>query len=455
MKDRRLPFDREIEKAILGSMLRSEKAVYTAIEYLKENMFFDPAHRDIFRAIAKVVDERKGVDTIIVSEYLEKEGVLEKIGGMEYLVSLEDFALNPAYIEEYIKTLTEKYLYRKAIELCEETIKLCEQEEDKAEEILDELDRKIFDLRQVKVREGLVPLTDLVNKFFEEFRGEERGRGIYRILTGYIKLDELTGGFHSGDFVVIASRPSVGKTSFVINLMYRMAKHHNVPSALFSVEMSKLQIAQRFLVLESKIDSHKFRRMDRLSEDETRRLLYAADALKDLPIYIDDTPRLSIQELRAKARRACYEHNVKIIFIDYIQLLTGPRFDTRQRELAYISASLKSLAKELDIPVVALSQLSRKVEERKEEEGAPRLSDLRESGALEQEADIVIFLYRPQVEEIVLGEPYREVPIAFSVAKNRNGPQGKFELYFIKEYMQFENIEAVEEREEAEDVLPF
>jgi replicative DNA helicase len=237
--------------------------------------------------------------------------------------------------------------------------------------------------------------------------------------------------------------------------MYRMAKHHNVPSALFSVEMSKLQIAQRFLVLESKIDSHKFRRMDRLSEDETRRLLYAADALKDLPIYIDDTPRLSIQELRAKARRACYEHNVKIIFIDYIQLLTGPRFDTRQRELAYISASLKSLAKELDIPVVALSQLSRKVEERKEEEGAPRLSDLRESGALEQEADIVIFLYRPQVEEIVLGEPYREVPIAFSVAKNRNGPQGKFELYFIKEYMQFENIEAVEEREEAEDVLPF
>ncbi len=436
-----LPFDKEIEKAVLGAMLSSQKAAYRVLEVVREDMFYEPLHRDIFKAIIKVVENKKAIDPVNVAEVLERQGILEKIGGIEYIAELPAFAINPAYIEDYIKTLTEKYLLRKTIEMCQETIRKCEKEEQEAEDILYELDKQIFDITQIKIREGLLPLKEILDTLFRDItrRDEEEALGIH---SGYTKLDELTGGFHPGDFVVIASRPSVGKTSFVLNIMFRLAKTRNIPTALFSLEMSKLQIAQRFLILESQIESAKFRNISSLTDNELRRLLNAASNLENLPIFIDDTPKITVQELRAKARRAVMEHKVKIIFVDYIQLVQGPRFDTRQRELAYISASLKALAKELNVPVVALSQLSRKVEERRDEDAAPRLSDLRESGALEQDADIVIFLYKKAEEyERYEAEPFAENIIYFSVAKNRNGPQGKFGLSFIKEFMKFENLD--------------
>jgi len=441
MKEERLkiPFDSEIEKAVLGAIFQSEAAAYKAFEQIREDMFYEPHHRDIYRAMVKVFESRKKIDPLNVAEVLEKEGILSKIGGIEYLTDLEVYSLNPAYIDDYIKTLTEKYVLRKTIELSYETIKRCEKGEESAEDILYDLDKRIFDIAQIKIKEGLLSLKEILGLFLTDLE-RRGGEGVSGILTGYTKLDEITGGFHPGEFIVIASRPSVGKTSFVLNLMHRLAKSQNIPSALFSIEMSKLQIAMRFLILESEIDSQKFRNISTLTDSETARLLDAASKIESLPIYIDDTPGISIQELRAKARRAVLEHNVKIIFIDYIQLIHGPRFETRQRELAYISDSLKKLARELNIPVIALSQLSRKAEERKEEDAAPRLSDLRESGALEQDADLVIFLYRrPDEYDVFEPEPYAENTVNFFVAKNRNGPQGKFVLSFIKEFMKFEN----------------
>ncbi|MEN3043928.1 MAG: replicative DNA helicase [Candidatus Hydrothermales bacterium] len=442
----KIPFDIEIERTILGSMFVLENAATKAFEQLKEEMFYEPSHRDIYRAMIKTMDKRKKLDPINVAEVLEKENILNKIGGIEYLVELEEYAINPSYIDDYIKSLTEKYILRKTIELCYDTIRKCESGEEEAEEILYDLDKKIFEIAQIKIREGLLPIGEVLKLYISEIKGKE-GEGVHGIFTGYTKFDELTGGFHPGEFVVVASRPSVGKTSFILNLIYRLAKFYNIPSALFSIEMSKIHIAMRFLILESEIDSIKFRNLSSLSESETRRLLEAANRIENLPIFIDDTPSISIQELRAKARRAVLEHKVKIIFIDYIQLIQGPsseskqRFENRPRELAYITDSLKKLARELNVPVVALSQLSRKAEERKEEDAAPKLSDLRESGALEQDADIVLFLYKKQDEYEIFEptEPYAENFIRFYVAKNRNGPQGKFALIFRKEFMKFEN----------------
>ncbi len=444
MKEERfkIPFDSEIEKAVLGAILQSERAAYRAFEEVKEEMFYEPHHRDIYRAMLRVLESRKKIDPLNVAEVLEKEGLLSKIGGIEYLSDLEVYSLNPAYIDDYIKTLTEKYVLRKTIELSYETIKKCERGEESAEDILYDLDKKIFDIAQIKIREGLLSLKEVLGIFLTDFE-RRGGEGVSGILTGYTKLDEITGGFHPGEFIVIASRPSVGKTSFAMNLIDRLAKLQNIPSALFSIEMSRLQIAMRFLILESEIESRKFRNISSLTDREMARLLEAVSKIENLPIYIDDTPGISIQELRAKARRAVLEHHVKIIFIDYIQLIQGPRFETRQRELAYISDSLKKLARELNIPVIALSQLSRKAEERKEEDAAPRLSDLRESGALEQDADLVIFLYKsPEDYQVFETEPYAENVVNFFVAKNRNGPQGKFMLSFIKEFMKFENLGA-------------
>ncbi len=436
----KIPFDSEIEKAVLGAIFQSEAAAFKAFERVREEMFYEPSHRDIYRAMLRVFESRKKIDPVNVAEVLEKEGILSKIGGIEYLSDLEAYSLNPAYIDDYIKTLTEKFVLRKTIELSYETIMRCEKGEENAEDILYDLDKRIFDIAQIKIKEGLLPIKDILGLFLTDLE-KRGGEGVSGILTGYTKLDEITGGFHPGEFTVIASRPSVGKTSFVLNLMHRLAKTRNIASALFSIEMSKLQIAMRFLILESEIDSQKFRNISSLTDSETARLLDAAGKIESLPIYVDDTPGITIQELRAKARRAVFEYGVKIIFIDYIQLIHGPRFETRQRELAYISDSLKTLAGELNIPVIALSQLSRKAEERKEEDAAPRLSDLRESGALEQDADMVIFLYR-RPDEYEVFEPtesYAENMVNFYVAKNRNGPQGKFMLSFVKEFMKFEN----------------
>ncbi len=453
----RLPFDIEIERAVLGSIFISEEAATKVFEKVKEDMFYEPSHRDIYSAILKVVDSRKKINPINVAEILDKENVLNKIGGIEYLTELEDYAINPAYIDDYIKSLTEKYILRKTIELSYETIKKCEKGEKAAEEILYELDKDIFDIAQIKIREGLLPISDILKDLISDIRGRE-GEGVMGILTGYTKLDEITGGFHPGEFIVVASRPSLGKTSFIVNIMLRLAKNYNIPCALFSVEMSKLQIAMRLLILESEIDSMKFRNLNSLTDSEMRRLLDAASRIENLPIFVDDTPSISIQELKVKARRAVIEHKVKIIFIDYIQLVHGPRFETRQREIAYISDSLKKLARELNIPVVALSQLSRKVEERKEEDSPPKLSDLRESGALEQDADMVLFLYKKREEYEVFepAEPYSENLVNFHVAKNRNGPIGGFVLTFTKEFMKFENPgREFITLEESESGIPF
>jgi replicative DNA helicase len=309
-------------------------------------------------------------------------------------------------------------------------MKECYDEKKDAEEIIDEADAMLFGVRGYKLKGGFVPVKELLEGFFSDLNRIMEGRGV-EIPTGFQEIDLLTAGFHRGDFIVIASRPAMGKTSFALNIMRNLAIVHKKPVVLFSIEMPKDQIIQRFLAMEANVEMQKIRKGDISSQDMIK-LSEAAEKFKSAPIYIDDTPKISLQELRAKTRRARKEYDITTVFVDFLQLIEAPRMETRQQQIAYISVSLKSLAMELDIPVIALSQLSREVERRVDKR--PQLADLRESGAIEQDADLVIFLYR---EDFYDPHTAEEGIAEVIVGKHRNGPTGVVRLGFLKEYMKF------------------
>jgi len=424
----------DIEMAVLGSMMSSQQALYKGLELLTPEVFYQPNHRIIFEVIRDIAEGHAGVkripDILTVKDELEKRGKLEEAGGAAYLASLLDEVINPEYIEEHAKIIIEKFLYRKTIEICNKISKECYEEEKEAERILDEADAMLFSIRSYKLKGGFVPLKDLLKPFFEELTNLMEGRGI-ELPAGFHELDTLTTGFHKGDFIVIASRPAMGKTSFALNITRNLAVEFKKPVGFFSIEMPKEQIVQRLLCMEANIEMQKLRKGE-ITAEEFLRLSEAAERLKNAPIYIDDTPKISIQELRAKARRACREHELEVIFIDFLQVIDAPKMETRQQQIAYISASLKSLAMELKIPVIALAQLSREVERRADKR--PQLADLRESGAIEQDADMVIFLFR---EDFYNPEFAEEGVAEIIVGKNRNGPIGTVKLGFLKKYMKF------------------
>lgn len=431
----------DVEMAVLGAMMTSQNALYKGLEILTPEVFYQPNHRIIFEVIRDIAEGAAGVkripDLINVKDELERRGKLEEAGGVAYLASLVEEVINPEYIEEHIKILIEKFLYRRTIEVCNKVIKECYEEKREAEEILDEADRLLFNIREYKLKGGFTAIKDLIRDFFEELHRVMEGRRV-EISTGFEELDNLTAGFHRGDFIVIASRPAMGKTSFALNIMRNLAVEQDKPVGLFSIEMPKDQIIQRLLSMEANVEMQKIRRGE-ISSEEMLRLSEAAERLKNAPIYIDDTPRISVQELRAKTRRACREHGLIAVFIDFLQLIEAPRMETRQQQIAYVSASLKSLAMELNIPVIALSQLSREVEKR--ENKRPHLADLRESGAIEQDADLVIFLYRDDFYDPHSAE---EGIAEVIIGKHRNGPQGVVRLGFIKEYMKFVPVTMIE-----------
>lgn len=441
--DRQPPYAAEAELSVLGGMLIDGDAVAKAIEIVDESSFYREANRRIFRAMARLFQRGEVIDPVTVSEELKKTDELDSIGGMAYLAELLDAVPTAANVEYHARIVRERALLRKLIEASSQIIRdSYDIGEKTVEQILDEAEQRIFHVAQAHDREGFVWIKKILYSAFEQIEQWQSAKGgITGVATGFPDLDQMTGGFQRGDLVIIAARPSMGKTSLVTGMALHAAIAHQVPVAIFSLEMSKDQIVQRMLCHEALVDLGSLRR-GRLSDDDFVRLAQAAGHLNTAPIWIDETGGISALETRAKARRLKADQpNLGLIIIDYIQLMGGSgKAENRQQEVSEISRALKGLAKELEVPVIALSQLSRAPEQRTDHR--PQLSDLRESGAIEQDADLVMFLYRPEryMTPDEVAEKGAEGQSELIVAKQRNGPTGLVNLFFRKSSTRFESI---------------
>jgi replicative DNA helicase len=442
--DRKPPYSPEAETSVLGGMLIDGDAVARAIEVVDDSMFYREANRRVFRAMARLFQRGEVIDPITVSEELKKTDEIDAIGGMPYLAELLDAVPTAANVEYHARIVRERALLRRLIDASSQIIRgAYEVGERTVDEVLDEAEQRIFQVAQSHDREGFVWIKKILYPAFERIEQLQAARGgITGVSSGYTDLDELTGGFQKGDLVILAARPSMGKTSLVVGIGLHAAIVHQVPVAIFSLEMSKEQIVQRMLCHEGLVDLGSLLR-GRLSEDDYVRLAQAAGHLNTAPIWIDDSGGLTPIEMRAKARRLKADQpNLGLIVLDYIQLMQSGagNAENRQQEVSQISRSLKALAKELGVPILALSQLSRAPEQRTDHR--PQLSDLRESGALEQDADLVMFLYRP--ERYTTAEEAEEKGLVgrseLIVGKQRNGPTGTVELFFRKECTRFESF---------------
>ncbi len=439
--DRMPPQAIEAEMAVLGSMLLENEAVSKAIELLDETAFYRTAHQKIFQASVKLFEKQNKVDMLTVADELEKMSSLDDAGGAYYLTELVNRVPSAASVDYYAKIVLEKSLLRKLISISTEITSDAYDAREDAIEQIDNAEQKIFTLSERKLRKGFLSIDPILHDTFEIIDSYHKRKGsVTGVPTGFKKLDELTSGFQNSDLIIVAGRPSMGKTALCLNIAHNAAVSHQFPVGIFSLEMSNTQLAMRMLCSEAKVDSHKVR-TGRLPDDEWPRLSTTVGKLSEAPIFIDDSAALSVLEIRAKARRLKAEKNVGLIIVDYLQLVKGPKFaESRQVEISLISQSLKALAKELDIPVVALSQLSRAVESRGGDR-KPILSDLRESGAIEQDADVVMFIYRPEV----YGPTEHPGVAEIIVAKQRNGPIGSVELHFHKNYVLFVELDKTSE----------
>ena len=427
----------EAEEAVLGSMMIDEDAANKAISILGSNhYFYKDSHKKIFDAMLTLSSESNPIDTVSVSNELKKIKSLKSIGGIYYLTGLVDKVPTSARVETYAEIVKEKGMLRDLITTSHAISKKALDAGDSVGSILDEAEQSIFSLteqKDTKIYKHIEPILSATVKRMEDIAANP-GSTI-GVPSGIIDLDKLTAGFQKGDLVIIAGRPSMGKTALALTIARNAAIENNSGTAIFSLEMSSDQLGQRLLTSEARVDNSHVRRGS-LPSGKWKNINIASGKLAQAPLYIDDTPALSILDLRSRARRLKRERNIEMIIVDYLQLMQGPQnSENRQNEISQITQSLKALAKELDIPVVALSQLSRAVEQRTKKE--PQLSDLRESGAIEQDADVVIFLYRPSVydkdDESVKGMAY------LIVAKQRNGPTGRVTASFIDTYARFDN----------------
>ena len=444
-QDRRPPFSPEAEASVLGGMLIDPDSVTKVIEILNDTMFHREGHRRLYRAMLRLFQAGQVIDVITVSEELKKTGELDNAGGVQYLAELLDAVPTAANINYHARIVRDKAVLRRLIKQANSIAEGAYQQGERAvEEILDEAESKIFQVAQSHEREGFVWIKEILWPAFEHIEQLQQSKsGITGVPTGFPDLDKMTSGLQSGDLVIVAARPSMGKTSWVLNVAQNAAIDHQVEVGVFSLEMSKEQLVQRLLCAEGRIDLQRLRK-GQLDADEYQRLATSAAHLNAAPIWIDDQAGISLLEMRAKARRLKAETNLGLVVIDYLQLMSGgKRSENRQQEVSEISRGLKALAKELEVPVVALSQLSRGPEQRAG--NRPQLSDLRESGSIEQDADIVMFLYREEYYLVQTGdlERAREVEgqADLIIAKQRNGPTGRVPLFFNKAYTRFDSVE--------------
>jgi len=436
----------EAEQAILGAILKDPEAIHSIVDYFNSSEnFYVPRHGLIFRGILNLYERNEPCDVTTVSEELARLNLLEKIGGRTYLIDLVQGTASTANVTSYADIVLEKSVLRQLISVSNNIIKGCYDQTDEVGELLDRAEERIFALTESRLRKGFTRVSDLLPQTFEQLEDyQETQGGLVGVPTGFSELDTITAGLHNNDFIVVAGRPSMGKTALALNIAEYVAIEKKKSVGIFSIEMSKEQLALRLLCGRARISQHKLR-TGRLKDQEWSQLTLASGPLSEAEIYIDDSPMLSTLEMRAKARRLKAQHNIELLVIDYIQMMSSPgRVDNRQHEMAMISRSIKGLAKELCIPVVAVSQLSRNVEMRGGDK-RPQLSDLRESGAIEQDADVVMFVYRPEfyMSHLDNDDPKRlEVKgkAEILVAKQRNGPTGKVELTFVKDYVRFENL---------------
>ena len=438
MADRMPPQNIEAEQAVLGAMLISQEAIAETAQILTPVDFYREAHRIVYETILDLTNKNQAVDNLTVIEQLNKSGQLEKVGGIAFVTALANTVPTAANVIFYAKIVKEKSLMRRLINTATAIATMGYEDSEDADIIIDKAEKMILELASNRKTSDFTPIKQIVIDTFSKIEGlyESKG-GLTGLSTGFKDLDRLTTGLQPSDLILVAARPSMGKTAFTLNIASHVAIKENKPVALFSLEMSKEQLMQRMLCAEGLIESQRLRVGD-LDEQDWQKLIAAADKFSKAPLYIDDTPGISIMELRSKARRLQQEKGLSLILIDYLQLMQGRSTkgnDNRQQEISEISRSLKSLARELNVPVIALSQLSRSVESRQIKK--PMLSDLRESGSLEQDADIVIFLYR---EDYYNAETENKNITDVIIAKHRNGPVDSIQLFFHKQFTKFADL---------------
>ena len=436
------PHDIEAEQAILGCMLIDQDATSDAIEVLKPEDFYRDDHKYIYEAMLNLYTKGEPIDIITVKDELTSMQKFEAVGGIEYLATLPDRAPLVANSDKYIKIVEEKSILRKLIKTATEIEGLGYAQNEEVDNVIDQAEKKIFDIMQNKNQKGYTPIKDvLVETFAELEKLYNQKQPVTGIATGFTDLDNRTAGLHNSDLILIAARPAMGKSAFALNIATNAAINEKVPVAIFNLEMSKTQLVNRMLCSEAMVDSNKVR-TGKIDEEDWIKLATALGPLSEAPIYIDDTPGISISEIRAKCRKLKLEKNIGLVVIDYLQLIqgSGKKNSSREQEISEISRSLKTIAKELDVPVIALSQLSRESEKRQDHK--PMLSDLRESGAIEQDADLVMFIYR---DDYYNQDSEKKNIAEIILAKHRAGATGTIELLWMGSYTKFANLDKYRE----------
>jgi len=437
------PHSSEAEQGALGAILLENGALNRALEIVRPSDFYEARNRLIFEAMISLAERGEPVDLVTVTEHLRQKDKLESAGGVAYIGSLTEAAPTARHVETYARIIREKSLLRELISVTGEINAGAYENPADVESFLDQAESLIFDVASNKIKPSYYTMRSLVRESVEHLHKlqEERG-GLTGVPSGYVDLDELTGGFQNSDLVIVAGRPGMGKTALALNIMRNAAIDAEIPVAFFSLEMSRMQVTLRLFCSEARLDSSDLRH-GYIPKEDWGKLMIAANVLREARIFVDDTPSINVLEMKAKARRLVSEHKVGLVVVDYLQLMRGMqqrRDGNREQEISEISRSLKALAKELDIPVIAISQLNRAVESR--EDKRPRLADLRESGAIEQDADVILFLYREKKykPETPLGNVAEVI-----IGKHRNGPEGVVNLTFLEEYARFENHSPIED----------
>ena len=435
--ERTLPHSMEAERTVLGAILIENEAFHNASEILTERDFYRDAHRRIFQRMASLSARGDAIDLVTLREELSRSGDLEAIGGVAYLSSLVEGVPRATNVPYYSRIVKDKAVLRSLIAAANRISQSCFGDVEETQVVLDEAEKTIFEIAEGAIRSGFQPVSEIVKKTFKQIDElSEKKELVTGVPTGFVEFDEITSGLQRSDLIIVAARPAMGKTSFCMNIAQHVGLKTGGSVGVFSLEMSKEQLVLRMLCGEARVDMHKLR-SGFLSERDWAKLVQGVSDLSQAKVFIDDTPGIAVMEMRAKARRLKLEAGLDLLIVDYLQLMQGRgRFENRTQEIGSISRALKGLAKELDIPIVALSQLSRAPETRGGHK--PQLSDLRESGALEQDADLVVFIYR---EEEYNATPDNRGIAELIVGKQRNGPTGTIKMAFIKEYTRFENLE--------------